>query len=449
LGFVYTPQFSSGLLGTIFGEEKSAIRGGFGVSYDVLFYSLADNASGNYPRNDLLTYTSTALVDQFPVLPPRNASPTFNATNEFINIPSNAQNPTSNYWSLSIQRQVHDNYTFEIGYSGNRSYHLIRQSQNNPTVLSAAQAATVIATCTPSNLGTCQNPTPPRVNTAWGSRRSLETTGQASYNSAYIQVNGRTSFGLRFGANYTWSANLSDSEEFSNDSTNASDGGLAGSSPQVPQNFFDRRNEWARSVFDRPHRVTFNYTYAIPWFRSSSPLLQQIFGGWQWSGFTELQSGQPFTIKIGVDAVGNGITGVGSARPDYNAGGVLIEDPATGNLRTFFIPKDGTGIVTAPQVTDSAGAVTFLRNSMPIGGTLGRNTFRGPGYANFNMSLAKRFTIPGERQLQIRGDFINVFNHDNFPNPDSNMSSPTFGKQVTPRLLTDARQVLLGVKLAF
>ncbi len=60
---------------------------------------------------------------------------------------------------------------------------------------------------------------------------------------------------------------------------------------------------------------------------------------------------------------------------------------------------------------------------MPGGGTLGRNTFRGPGYANFNMSVMKRFNLPGDRQLQFRGDFINVFNHDNFPNPDGNMSS--------------------------
>jgi hypothetical protein len=64
------------------------------------------------------------------------------------------------------------------------------------------------------------------------------------------------------------------------------------------------------------------------------------------------------------------------------------------------------------------------------GGNLGRNTFRGPGYANFNMSLAKRFTIPGERELQIRGDFINVFNHDNFPNPEGNMSNVNFGNGI-------------------
>jgi hypothetical protein len=126
-------------------------------------------------------------------------------------------------------------------------------------------------------------------------------------------------------------------------------------------------------------------------------------------------------------------------------------DPVTKNLRTFSIPLDGTGIVTAPHVTSSTGVINFIRNSMPSGGNLGRNTFRGPGYANTNLSLMKRFILPNEMQLQIRGDFINAFNHDNFANPDSNMSNAatgTFGTQtLTP--LTDARQVLLGAKLSF
>ena len=90
---------------------------------------------------------------------------------------------------------------------------------------------------------------------------------------------------------------------------------------------------------------------------------------------------------------------------------------------------------------------------MATGGTLGRNTFRGPGYANSNMSVMKRISLPEDRQVQIRADFINVFNHDNFPNPDNNMNNalsatPTFGKQIY-KPLTDARQVILGVKLAF
>jgi hypothetical protein len=61
----------------------------------------------------------------------------------------------------------------------------------------------------------------------------------------------------------------------------------------------------------------------------------------------------------------------------------------------------------------------------------------------------KRFTLPMEMQLQVRGDFINAFNHHSFANPDSNMSnSNTFGQQTLVPVI-DSRQVLLGAKLSF
>ena len=450
-GFAYSPEFESGFLGKLFGSGQSSIRGGYGIGYDVLFYSLHATIAGNsYPYSVSPNLTGAAApIDVYPALPPSTIALT--STTGFVNANADAQNPMSNYWTLSIQRQIHTDYSLELGYNGNRSHFLIRQGQANPGILPAAKAAAVIAGCTAANLGTCQDPTgfaasPSRLNPAWGTRQLLETTGNSSYNAFHVQFTGRSHSGLSFGANYSWSATLSDSEEFSNDS-GSSDGGLAGSSPQVPQDFLNVRNDWARSVFDRPHRMTVHYNYEIPWFQSTALILNQIFKGWQWSGFTELQSGSPFTIKIGVDALGNG--SAAGARPDYNPRGILTEDTASNNLRTFVIPKDGTGVVTAPFVRDATtGTITFLRNSMPAGGNLGRNTFRGPGYANFNMSLAKKFTLPGERQLQVRGDFINVFNHDNFPNPDNSMTSANFGKQIFAPL-TDARQVLLGVKLAF
>jgi hypothetical protein len=64
------------------------------------------------------------------------------------------------------------------------------------------------------------------------------------------------------------------------------------------------------------------------------------------------------------------------------------------------------------------------------------------------VSLMKRFKLPKETTLEVRGDFLNFFNHDNFQNPVSNMSSANFGKNIFVPL-TDARQVLLGAKFRF
>jgi hypothetical protein len=451
VGFAYSPTSSAGILGALLGGGRSVIRGGFGIGYDVLFYNLLNNPAANYPRTNTQANTAATLVDQFPNLIPKTNIVTFSPTATFVNLPEDTQNPTTNYWSLSLQRQLSTNFIVEVGYTGNRSYHLLRQGQANPGILTQAKADAVIAGCTPTNLASCQDPapfpnSPARLDPTLGSRTLLEATGQATYNSGYVQVDKRLAHGLQFGANYTWSTNISDSEEVFADST-TTDGGIAASSPQVPQNYLNRSAEKARSVFDRPHRFTVHETYAIPFFSGASKFLKLAFSDWQVSGFTELQSGQPFTITVGADTLGSGTAVPG--RPDFNPGGIMTPDPVTGNFRTFVIPLDGTGIVTAPHVTNTTtGAVTFLKNSMPAGGTLGRNTFRGPGYSNTNVSLLKRFKFSGDMSLEVRGDFLNVFNHDNFQNPVSNMSSANFGKNIFVPL-TDARQVLLGAKFRF
>jgi len=461
-GFAYSPQFESGVFGKLFGAGQSSIRGGFGMGYDVLFYNLLTNPATNYPRNSPNQQTTSQLIDVFPTqLPPQTTPPVLNPMLLFANLPSDTQRPTSNYWSLSVQRQLNPNLILELGYIGNRSYHLLRQSQANPGVLDPAKAAFVRATCTYATLSSCQEPAgfpisplgpvtatdSGRQDPRFGSRVLLEATGQAEYHAGYIRLEKKFSSGLQFGVNYTWSANLSDSDDLL-----ISDTLLTGSSPLNPQDYRDRHNEWARSVLDRPHRFSAQYAYRIPGFTTSSnAFLRHALSGWQVSGFTELQSGQPFTIRVGTDVIGNGLSNASAAgRPNYNPNGILIQDADTGNLRTFRIPLDGTGIVDAPHVTNPAnGAVTYLRNSMEFGGNLGRNTFRGPGLANTNLSVMKRFTLPKEMQLQVRGDFINAFNHHNFANPDSNMTNAsTFGLQtLTP--VIDSRQVQLGAKLSF
>jgi hypothetical protein len=85
---------------------------------------------------------------------------------------------------------------------------------------------------------------------------------------------------------------------------------------------------------------------------------------------------------------------------------------------------------------------------MPGGGNLGRNTFRGPSFQNWNFSLMKKVALRENLQLQIRSDFANLWNHNNFQNPVAVMSSTTFG-QNTATLLTDTRQILLSAKMKF
>jgi len=425
---------------------KTAIRGGFGMAYDILFFNVMTSFANNYPRVVNSQTTPPDTINLFPTLAPKTpVLKPFDPMLAFTNAPADTQNPTTNFWSLSVQRELSKDYVLEVGYTGNRSYHQIRQGQSNPPVLTAAQAAQVIAAKNPNVIPGAQAR---RLNPNWGSRTTLEATAKAAYEAGYIKFDRRMSKNLLIGANYTYSGNWSDNDE----SIGVPD--ISASAPQTPEDYLNYRKEWSRSIFDRPHRFAVHYLYEIPWVPSgwASQALGRIMGGWQIAGFVDAQSGQPFTVRTGADSAGIGLTSTPQARPDFNPNGIFkpnynaagnLQEITSGGLRTFYIPTDGSGIVTAPL-----GPNGILANSMPGGGNLGRNTFRGPGFQNWNFSMMKKIAIKEDLQLQVRSDFSNLFNHTNFTNPVAVMNSATFG-QNTATPLTDDRLILFSAKLKF
>jgi hypothetical protein len=93
----------------------------------------------------------------------------------------------------------------------------------------------------------------------------------------------------------------------------------------------------------------------------------------------------------------------------------------------------------------TAGGVPLV-NSWAGGGNLGRNTFRGPGFANWSASLAKTFSITERWKIQLRSDWINLWNQRNFGNPVATMNTPAFGTNVTD---PGGRTMLLSAKIQF
>jgi hypothetical protein len=202
-------------------------------------------------------------------------------------------------------------------------------------------------------------------------------------------------------------------------------GAITTGSPQIPQDFFNYNAEKSLSAFDRTHRFVTNFLYEIPMpgFISDNGLANSLLGGFQFSGIISYQSGQPFTILTGVDSNGNG---QGADRPNFVPGGALVLDPVTGDFRTFS-PRFG-GAFFVPLFNGSP-----LANSLG-NGNLGKNTFRAPGFWNADLSVAKRFTLPwgGEEKhrFQVRADFLNAFNWDNYGIPVNNLNSSDFGKNL-------------------
>ncbi|HUR46507.1 MAG TPA: TonB-dependent receptor [Candidatus Saccharimonadales bacterium] len=429
LGFAFVPAVRSAWLRRLFGESATTVRVGYSMNYDVIFFNVLTVAASNYPR--ALKYDLFA-PDTFELFPQSLQSPTqlpiFDPLRfPFANTPEDLQNPTSHNWMISIRRDLGLRQTLEIGYLGNRSYHLLRQSERNPGRLSPEQAETVKRGLA---IASVQER---RLNPARASRAIVESTAISKYHGAYLRHSQRFIRGLRSEVNFTWSGTFSDNDE------PLAVGDIVLSSPQVPQNLSDYRTEWSRSVFDRPLRVSALFDYSLPkpnLAAAKLPFSNQLLAGWSLSGSAEWQSGQPFTIVTGVDSGGSGIAA--GWRPDLLSGGSLAADPSSNDLRTFSTREK----FKTPRTTNGSP----LANSMPEGGNLGRNTYRGPAFTIWNLNIAKTVELHENVRLRLRGDFINAWNHRNFGNPVANMNSAAFGSNTTD---PGNRAVLLSAKLSF
>jgi outer membrane receptor protein involved in Fe transport len=436
-GFAYSPRPAEGtFLRSLLGDGQTVFRGGYRVNYDLLFYNILVVNAGNFPFTAVTSVNN--VVDQFPAKVP-TAQPVFNPLNQFVNTQEDARTPYSQLFSFSVQRELGRHYMVEVGYTGSRALDQVRQLQMNPSILTAAQAATVRAR------GAIPSVQARRVNPTAGFRVLIGPGAQSTYNAGYVTLHKRLSHGLQFNASYTYSRNMSDNDE------SLGVAAITGSSPQAPQDTFDIKSEKSLSAFDRTHRfvVGFVYEVPVPGFAQNNGGLRQLFGGWQFTGVTVRQSGQPFTIFTGVDTNGNG-SAVGD-RPNFNPNGVLTLDPVTGNLRTFTQDPTNPAFL-APRLPTTTGAPLVFTGTGAIqanslgNGTLGRNTFRGPGTYNTDFSIAKNFRFDETRRIQIRGDFFNVFNQDDYGNPVSNMNSANFGRNVN---LWGNRSITLGAKFSF
>jgi hypothetical protein len=401
VGFNWSPRSGSKLLG----DGKTVFRGGYGRAHDLVFYNIEVVNASNFPR--IVVLERRQVLDVFPNLVQGSATPTFDPLATYVNTPENAQLPESDLFSASMQREFGRDVVVELGYTGSRSRHGISQGQANPAVLTAAQAALVAST---QNTLSIPNAQARRVNPAVGSRVLINTISKGQYDAGFISVQKRFSHGWQMGASYTLSRLMSDGDE-------SLALAFTAGSPQIPQDFNDLNAEWSRSAFDRPHRFVVNWIWEIPLFKNSSnDFLRKVVGGWQISGVTQAQSGQPFTILTGVDSNGNG---AGGDRPNLVPGCSPTPDPDTHNFRTF----NPNNCFVVPRGTNGLPIANSLGN-----GSLGRNTYRAAGLWNSDLSLAKNFRVTGDHRLVLRADFFNVFNQDDYQVPVVNMTNPSFGQ---------------------
>jgi hypothetical protein len=415
VGFAWSPSRGSGF----FGDGKFVLRGGYGVSYDVLFYNILTVNGSNYPR--VVVGQAFNVQDVYPAVAPTTGSATFNPLATFVNSPENLQNPKTHFYSLSAQREFWRDFVLEVGYTGSTGRSGIGQLQANYAVLSAAQAETVRRTGSPTSIPSVQAR---RLFPQYGSRVIIGSDtdfSKSQYHAGFLSLQKRMSHGLQFGISYTRSQYKSDNDE------SLGVAAITGSSPQIPQDYANLDAEWSLSVFDRPNRFVANYIYEIPGVKKG--FLKWVTDGWQLAGVTQYQSGQPLTIQTGIDTNGNG---GGGDRPNLASGSLDWDE----NHKEFT----NNGKYEVPLGANGRPLLYSLGNGMAE-----RNAERGAGFWRTDLSLLKRFSMD-RYFLTLRVDALNVFNQDEYANPVANMNSVNFGKNLNN---WGNRSITLSAKLSF
>jgi outer membrane receptor protein involved in Fe transport len=399
----------------IFGDGRTVLRGGFGVYYDRTLVGIVEQNAFVNPRiNTRVTIDNPTLANP--------ASGTTRTTVPTLTLQSTSdpfEIPRTHQYSLGLQRELFSNALLEVAYVGTSGHNLLRLVNINQPLPGARDALTAQlranGTLTSTQFVSLNAVRPYK---GYGAINDRRTEADSNYNSLQVTFNKRFSRGLQYGAVYTFSKNITDA------STDRSD------APQDPNNLsLDR----AVSQFDRTHVFTTNFVYELPFFRGRTDFVGKVLGGFQFSGIYSAQSGTPLTIS-------QVITGVTPA---------AFNDPlGTGStLRPNLVGNpEGNGSVTQFFNTSAFAAAfgTF--------GSAGRGIVRGPGINNFDFTVQKLFRFSESKNLQLRAEFFNLFNHPQYGNPGTTVTfepDPTVpvpaGSLPTVFRQTAASQATFGV----
>ncbi len=403
--FAYQPRFWTSL----FGENKTVIRGGFAVNYDFFFNNILSNTAATVPNSFGVTNFGSSLpaatnprgIASFGAgsLPTTGTPDPFATVNT---IPRNLVNPQAYVYNFGIERELPFNLIADVAYVGSRGTHIFINEQLNPGV---GGFNTLI-----------------RQFRNRGSVIERTNGGDSSYNSLQARLDRSFKSGLLLRFAYTFSKAIDDvnSEVFT-----TTGGTSVGSDP------FNRSVDRSLASFDVPHRFVATWIYDLPSLAKSG-LGHTLLGGYSIAGTYRLQSGNVQSPFVG----GIDLNGDGSAFNDRPA----ISNPnAPANSVGFsnFIAQNFISGVTSPTgFSDLNGNpvnpsdVRFLVSESIRTGFAGRNILRGPRQNRLDLSLTKAINLGFTRletdRFEIRFDYFNAFNTPQFAPGTGDVTDTTF-----------------------
>jgi hypothetical protein len=305
----FSPRF--GFAYQLTSDGKTVMRGGFGMGYLLQHQNAVGTANERLTHNQPFkqNYSQTfdflnptQRVSDGLLLPVHDPNlPTGEVTMMLHRDPT----PYMEQWNLNIQRALPFDFVSEISYVGSHGVHLagnvnLNQAPPGPTAPG------------PRSL---YNPNLNRIVAILSRESSV-------YHALQMKLQRRFAQGFSLLAGYTYSKAIDDGSFTS--------GAAADGSSSGPQDARNWRAERGPADFDFTHRFVVSYLYELPFgkgrqFMTTAPMpVQLLLGGWQLSGITTLQSGNPFTPNVANPRVNAGPGG--AVRPDRIGTGELSGD---------------------------------------------------------------------------------------------------------------------------
>ena len=391
---------------------NTVIRGAAGIFFNLLPASYMGSMFANLPFVATVNYTQPAgstpsftMSDPFGATGSSTANPTVNAEH-------NLETPYTEEYNLTLEHQFGGNLEVRLGYVGQHNLRQNNASGSGTTAPNINLANPPVVNVNPQTTNLYQPFSTISLN--------VDPIFHSEENSLQFGIHKQYGHGLTVNAEYQWTRVLGAENVENPSGANANDsfGNIAGITPQV---------------------LSVNYAYALPigqghaLFGTASDVVNKFVSGWQVSGISTFQTGQPFSVsytapgtpKYLVSGRANRAASVGL----YPSSKSLAEWM---NTAAFTAPpcynSVETGSATVSCATVYAAGQTAGVTTYDTYGTSAYDMLRGPAWQDWDMNLIKHVTWRERYLLELRVDSFNVFNHPNFGTPNANQSnSSTFG----------------------